>query len=631
MRFKRLFWLDLFSLLTGLGMLGLASARIQQATPATRAMAISTPRVPNTSTSTNMLMTTPVCGWNVISNPITSTFFGVTTAFPNDMWAVGIHSTTGSDTRTLILHWDGANWVVVPSPDIGTESNYLCLNVLYGVAAVSPNDIWAVGYYYDYAISRPQTLILHWDGATWAVVPSPSPGAENYLRGVVAVSANDVWAVGYYSTYSIGSGSRTLTLHWDGITWSVVPSPNVGTGDNFLYGVAAVSTNDVWVVGNYIGNAERTLTMHWDGTSWSIISSPNPIPEPGVGTFHLHGIAAVSANDIWAVGDYSICFSGSRPLILHWNGAAWNVVPGPQNGTLSGITVVSPNNIWAVGQSLVSDGNIIRSQALILRWDGMDWSTVPSPDLGTSDFLYGVTAISADDVWAVGTLIERYVSPPCVTPTPTPSPTVTPTPTHTWTPTPTSTPPPTPVNMPTSTSTPTRTPTPTSMPGPPQLIQPEDGAVLPQPVSPNEWYFSWSARMGPCYSWISIRGPGERCLQDYNIRNRYEYRYTTDKYLPEDALGPWHWSVGVVCPMGSNYSATRTFWVERAHRVFLPLVLKGVEDSPASYGRRDGRPPRRQFRTVRETFASYGSPAHLPLNAWGHDPRQEPGARKPLG
>src|SRR5438128_549063 len=36
--------------------------------------------------------------------------------------------------------------------------------------------------------------------------------------------------------------------------WSVVSSPNVGTRSNYLNGVKAVSANDVWAVGYYYNN-----------------------------------------------------------------------------------------------------------------------------------------------------------------------------------------------------------------------------------------------------------------------------------------------------------------------------------------------------------------------------------------
>src|SRR3954466_3149445 len=54
------------------------------------------------------------------------------------------------------------------------------------------------------------------------------------------------------------------------VGWNVVPSPNRGTLDNYLRGVTAVSANDIWAVGFYYnGSVQRTLTEHWDGTNWS--------------------------------------------------------------------------------------------------------------------------------------------------------------------------------------------------------------------------------------------------------------------------------------------------------------------------------------------------------------------------
>jgi len=114
----------------------------------------------------------------------------------------------------------------------------------------------------------------------------------------------------------------------------------------------------------------------------------------------------------------------------------------------------------------------------------------------------------------------------------------------------------------TPTATATVTPTPTSMPGPPTLLQPANGALLPQPVPPDEWYFSWEAKRGPCSCTISIEGPGERKLGAIvHWEVGYEYHYTTTQYLPADALAPWYWWVQVTCPGVINRSETRTFSV----------------------------------------------------------------------
>ena len=53
------------------------------------------------------------------------------------------------------------------------------------------------------------------------------------------------------------NGSGTLTEHWNGTAWSVVASPNAGT-INSLQSVAAVSANDVWAVGYRYNFTRRT-------------------------------------------------------------------------------------------------------------------------------------------------------------------------------------------------------------------------------------------------------------------------------------------------------------------------------------------------------------------------------------
>ena len=77
----------------------------------------------------------------------------------------------------------------------------------------------------------------------WVAVSSPNPGTGlNVLNGVAAVSASDVWAVGYYQSSSL---YQTVALHWVGSAWNVVPSPNVGSDNNYLNGVVEVLADDV--------------------------------------------------------------------------------------------------------------------------------------------------------------------------------------------------------------------------------------------------------------------------------------------------------------------------------------------------------------------------------------------------
>src|SRR5439155_438595 len=155
-------------------------------------------------------------------------------------------------------------------------------NYLNGVSSTSPSDVWAVGYAYNG--SSQLTLIEHWNGTNWSLVPSPNPGTQtrcgtgtsgNVLNSVTSLASNNVWAVGYIC----GWQSRTLVEHWDGVHWTVVPSPSVsGADSSTLVSVAAVSANNIWAVGNFqVGGQYQwnTLVEHWNGTNWNIVSSPN--------------------------------------------------------------------------------------------------------------------------------------------------------------------------------------------------------------------------------------------------------------------------------------------------------------------------------------------------------------------
>ena len=81
--------------------------------------------------------------------------------------------------------------------------------------------MWAVGNYDDVGGGCPQpTLIEHWNGRTWKVVPSQGPLCGNELDGVHVISPDDGWAVG--ASFDLGgTDSAPLAMHWDGTSWTV--------------------------------------------------------------------------------------------------------------------------------------------------------------------------------------------------------------------------------------------------------------------------------------------------------------------------------------------------------------------------------------------------------------------------
>ena len=209
-------------------------------------------------------------------NPLNS----VSATSPQDIWAVGDAVTPSNDPRdpnqpvkTFVLHFDGRRWSIIPSPN-PLPTGVLNQNVLNSVVAVAPNDVTAVGYILDFNTQRVLTLIEHWNGSSFQVVASPNPSSSantfNALKSVTARAANDLYAVGSFANGSTNGNDRTLIEHFDGGTWSLLPAPTRGVAQQ-LNGVASMARGPVWAGGAFSVNGTnpegnrlivpRTLTI----------------------------------------------------------------------------------------------------------------------------------------------------------------------------------------------------------------------------------------------------------------------------------------------------------------------------------------------------------------------------------
>ena len=244
--------------------------------------------------------------WSLFPNPTLlpnsqGDLFAMTSTSATDIWAVGnlvqTFSNGGSTSYNLFEHWNGTSWT--PTFINDTEG----FEGLTGVSEDATNDAWAVG---DVGGS---TLAIHWDGTSWSHVATPGPLGDgpNQLNAVVALAPDNAWAVGY-STPGLAGQSATLTLilHWDGTTWSIVPSPNVGPNTNRLLGITANSADDIYAFGSFFAadgsGHQMTLLLHWDGTSWTIVPSPNPTKGDFLDDLLFAGVVP-SPGNIWILGN----------------------------------------------------------------------------------------------------------------------------------------------------------------------------------------------------------------------------------------------------------------------------------------------------------------------------------------
>ena len=268
---------------------------------------------------------------------------------------------------------------------------------LLGLTALSATDAWAVGWTID-GTSRPAShpLIEHWNGLRWSLVQDSSPQIQRYLNAVSAVSGQDAWAVG-----NSMSSADPVIEHWDGHAWHLVPGASLSTYGGSLFGVAAVASGDVWAVGEGDVGAQFRVALaeHWDGRHWQ--ASPMPAL-PGQSS-RLVSITAVSSRDVWAAGYYqgdSPYGLPAGPLILHWDGTRWSVVQGIATlDRLTSIAAASSRDVWAVAGDVAE------------HWDGTQWHTTSVPAGG----LTALAVAAPDDIWGLGSQLDRYAGPLCYT------------------------------------------------------------------------------------------------------------------------------------------------------------------------------------------------------------------------
>jgi hypothetical protein len=349
----------------------------------------------------------PVTGhWNVVASPAVGqegTLVAVAALSAADAWAVGQYEGTDAVQHPLAEHWDGAGWGVVSTPSPGTAYNFL-----QAVSADAPNDVWAVGQQTS-PNTTAQPLIEHWNGAAWSYsAPATQSGTAIDLSGVAALSTSNVWAVGS-GTVSTPQSTTTVPLieHWDGSRWSIVtgaslPSSSSGPQYTSLSAVAALSANDVWAVGS--------LIEHWNGSAWSVVATAS-------GDADFTSVSASAANDVWAAGTglpsgVGGCGYGAAAFVDHWDGSHWTSVSAavpPSGSSISGLTAVSAasaSDVWVVGGTGVSSGRAFAYAPFVEHWDGAHWNTLSTPTARTAGGLAGVAA-RPGVAFAVGQNIDR--------------------------------------------------------------------------------------------------------------------------------------------------------------------------------------------------------------------------------
>jgi len=340
----------------------------------------------------------------------TSIFQSQPVPLTQGMLGVAVSAESPSDVWVVgdsSLHFDGATWTQIP---LAPVSGSLTLN---SVVALSANNVWAVGFFQNSSGFDTQ-VVQHFDGTKWTrvrdlnLVGKTLNGAlvlSDALVSITALSPTDIWACGYLLTQSgFTQALVPFVERFNGTKWSLSGVP-AATGSDVMIGVNAISVisdTDAWMVAfqDVNGQDGQGEAFHFDGTRWKLF------PTPAAASSTLRAVAAVASNDVWAVGDQSDL---TRTLIEHFDGTKWTVVPSPtpqgvQIVELWGVAAISGTDVWATGfQELQSTG---KNLPLVMHWDGAAWTIVSAPgQQGQSTTTFGVAALAPGNVWVAGTFL----------------------------------------------------------------------------------------------------------------------------------------------------------------------------------------------------------------------------------
>ncbi|MGH2944820.1 MAG: hypothetical protein ACRDPC_00850 [Solirubrobacteraceae bacterium] len=216
----------------------------------------------------------------------------------------------------------------------------------------------------------------------------------------VVPGTSEAWATG-----------KAGLLHFNGRRWTRVPTPQPTDRELSLEAIYARASDDVWAVGWYrkvdeSNYEQQPLIEHWDGHAWTIVPNPTvEVVDPDGDGAVLTDVVAVAADDAWAVGRHRYDDQYTT-FVQHWDGSEWTTVPG------SGLAPW--NSLGPVGDRFQAVVSIPYSST---RWFLGNWSDEGGSgpliqryrDAWSSPFapnspgsLVGAAALRWDDVWAVG-------------------------------------------------------------------------------------------------------------------------------------------------------------------------------------------------------------------------------------
>jgi hypothetical protein len=278
-------------------------------------------------------------------------FYGVGASSQSDAWTAGFSAKTkgASSLQPVIRHWTGKAWRAVTLPAKTAKAWAKQTPIITQVGVSSARSVWV--------FNSLQGSYLRLDGSRWSLGQLPGAseksGALLLITAVKVFSGTDVWAFGLRSTLS-GTQSP-YAARYNGSKWSTVTVPALTSGGGGISAVAAVSANDIWAV-----------------ESSTSSSTPPAASDPAI----ARAVAASPAAKLAVARLRHAASATAAPVVLQWTPSAGWQQPTvqPSFAATDQLTsgIAEPNgDVWFGGSADNSAGG---TSPLAVEGNGTTWS-----------------------------------------------------------------------------------------------------------------------------------------------------------------------------------------------------------------------------------------------------------------
>ena len=168
------------------------------------------------------------------------------------LWGYGLHG-------YLLEHWYRGSWHPIKVP-------YDLWGGVEEMRSAGPDDLWLNDY-----TGQGVGIMAHYDAGTWTST-KPQSGGVSFISDFLAVTAKNLWVVGYLCTAAEPEAGCTSSLpqiaHWNGSAWNIVLHPK---GVAYFTSISpARSGRPQWAGVSASGTSEPLLYAHFNGKTWSL-------------------------------------------------------------------------------------------------------------------------------------------------------------------------------------------------------------------------------------------------------------------------------------------------------------------------------------------------------------------------